>query len=188
MAERPRLHSAVTGTAATAAPLVSPMLRIREPLGSRIVHLETPLPGPALDRFLAALGAQSVPPPGQVAAADGVVLVPIGPSVFLYLGPTSATEAFAVEVDVSGAWTHFVLAGPGATRLLAKGCALDLHPSHFPPGSAAAAGFARLRTIIWRADNEQFHMLVGRSYARTLWDWLTEAAAEFDGVLAGSTV
>ena len=166
--------------------MVSPVLQIKETLGSPVFHLEVARPGPALDSFLGTLTVQWMPAPGRIAAGDGVVLVPIGPSIFLYLGAAPAAGAFAVEIEVSGGWTRLVIAGPAATRLLAKGCALDLHPSRFPPGSCAAAGFARLRTIIWRPEQDQFHMLVGRSYARALWDWLAEAAAEFD-VVAGVT-
>jgi sarcosine oxidase subunit gamma len=187
MLERPCSRSDVTGTLSPAARLFSPALHVREVPGSRIAHLEGARPGPGLESFLAGYGVRSLPGPGRFAAGDTGTLLPIGPSMWLHLGATPAAGAFAVEIDATHAWTRLVVAGSAAPRLLAKGCALDLHPSRFPLGSSAAAGFARLRTIIWRSQQDQFEMLVGRSYARALWEWLIEAAAEFE-VVPGVTL
>ena len=72
-----------------------------------------------------------------------------------------------------------VIKGERAADLLAKGSALDLHPKYFPVGACGAAGYARLRTILWKTSAMEFELLVGRSYARSLWEWLIDAAAEY---------
>jgi heterotetrameric sarcosine oxidase gamma subunit len=178
MPERPRIRSALTGT----GPLVSPVLHLEQLSDSRIVHLEGARPGQALDTFIAPFGARSLPEAGRFVSSANGVLIPVGPAIWLCLGPWPDPTAFALSLDVSGAWTQLVIAGSEAARVLAKGCALDLHPARFPPGACAAAGFARLRTIIWRPEQDRFHMLVGRSYARALWEWLEDAAAQFEVV------
>ena len=176
MADRLRTRSALAGT----GPLSSPVLQLHEVLDSRIVHLEAARTGEALDTFIAQFGPRSLPQPGRFASSAGTVLIPTGPAAWLCVGAAPDPAAFALAVDVSGAWTQLLIAGSAATALLAKGCALDLHPAHFPPGACAAAGFVRLRTIIWRPQFDRFHMLVGRSYTRALWEWLEDAAAEFE--------
>ena len=163
-----------------------PLLHLKEVLDSRIVHLERARPGQALDTFIAQFGARSLPDAGGFVSSAAGVLVPAGPAIWLSIGAPPDPAAFAVSLDLSGAWTQIVIAGSAATGLLAKGCALDLHLARFPPGACAAAGFARLRTIIWRPQQDRFHMLVGRSYARALWEWLEDAAAEFE-LVAGVT-
>jgi heterotetrameric sarcosine oxidase gamma subunit len=69
---------------------------------------------------------------------------------------------------------------------MAKGCAIDLHPRAFPIHACAAAGFAGTRTIIRRADAEGFELLIGRSHALSLWEWLVDAATESRGEGTGA--
>ncbi len=39
---------------------------------------------------------------------------------------------------------------------------------------------ARMRVVLWRPSMEsRYEMLVGRSYALSLWCWLIDAAAEY---------
>jgi sarcosine oxidase subunit gamma len=130
------------------------------------------------------VGLTDLPTPGRSGGRDGGQLLSIGPSIWLFVGepPTAGSsfgEAFDAAVDVSDGWTRLVVNGKRSTELLAKGCALDFHPSRFPPGSCAATGFARMRTIVWRSLDARFDLLVGRSYALSFWDWLAEAALEF---------
>lgn len=107
---------------------------------------------------------------------------------FLLVGDAGAADirsvaeaAFTVALDVSHAWTRLAVAGVNAAALLAKGCAVDFHPSAFPSDACAATGLAQMRVVIWRSGNEpHFDLMIGRSFARSLWDWLLEAAREYD--------
>ena len=51
----------------------------------------------------------------------------------------------------------------------------------FAAGACCATGFARMRVVLWRPEVEaRYEMLVGRSYALSLWHWLIDAAAQYD--------
>jgi heterotetrameric sarcosine oxidase gamma subunit len=183
---RPRsaLASVAAGPPLAGRPADAAEVEIYEDSGSAIVHLEAPRPGQGLAAFLEGLGLMDLPAPGRSGGGEGGQLLSIGPSIWLFVGEPRAAgisfgEAFDAAVDISDGWTRLVVSGKRSTELLAKGCALDFHPSRFRPGSCAATGFARMRTIVWRSLDARFDLFVGRSYALSLWDWLAEAALEF---------
>ncbi len=80
-------------------------------------------------------------------------------------------------VDVSANRVCLELEGSDAAEVLARGCALDLHPSVFPPGSCAQTLFARAQVILYRTDEHVFRMLVRPSYADYLRAWFRDAMA-----------
>jgi sarcosine oxidase subunit gamma len=108
-------------------------------------------------------------------------LLGVGPEIWLttFAPPENARGAFDVVLDMTAAWIRLGVSGSHAPRLIAKGCAVDLHPRCFPAGACAAAGLAGFRTIVWRPDDEGFELWVSRSYALSFWSWLIDAAAEF---------
>ena len=131
--------------------------------------------------------AAALPAAGRcVSHAVGAVLS-IGPDAYLCVGGADADSDalqawFRVVVDVSSAWIHLAVVGPKAAELLRKGCAIDLHERMSPTGACSATGYARMRVVLWRTSAEaRYDMLVGRSYALSLWAWLTEAAAQYGG-------
>jgi sarcosine oxidase subunit gamma len=166
--------------ASTTAAFAGRGLRLDEAPAAPLLHLEGPGAGAA-----AALGLAALPPPGRAARIGSAVLLPVGPGTFLLLGgdkpAESLTRDFAPVLDMTDAWTRLSLSGANAKTLLAKGSALDLHDRHFPVDACAAAGFARLRVVLWRRGEMSYDLLVGRSYALSLWDWLMDAAAEYAG-------
>jgi heterotetrameric sarcosine oxidase gamma subunit len=128
--------------------------------------------------------AATLPAAGCCLADGAGLLLSIGPDVYLHLGRerdcATLLAQFNAVVDVSSAWAHLAYAGPKAVEVLRKGCAIDLHPRMFPAGACCATGFARTRVVLWRPSMEaRYEMLVGRSYARSLWCWLIEAAAQY---------
>ena len=60
--------------------------------------------------------------------------------------------------------------------MLARGCALDLHPSVFPPGSCAQTLLARAQVILYRTDEEAFRLLVRPSFADYVRAWFRECS------------
>jgi sarcosine oxidase subunit gamma len=68
------------------------------------------------------------------------------------------------------------LSGEGAADVLARGCALDLHRSIFPPGRCAQTLVARAQVILYRTE-DAFRLLVRPSFADYLRAWLTDAGA-----------
>lgn len=86
----------------------------------------------------------------------------------------------AVVTDLSSSRAIIEVAGPRARTLLEKGCGLDLHPRVFGPGQCAQTVFARLPVIIDQLGAAPlYRLLVRRSAARWLAEWLIDAAREF---------
>lgn len=86
----------------------------------------------------------------------------------------------AALVDLSHARAIISVTGPRARQVLQKGCPLDLHPSRFPAGACAQSKFARCQVLLHRSDEASAYDLhVPRSFARYLWAWLEDAAAEY---------
>jgi sarcosine oxidase subunit gamma len=81
-------------------------------------------------------------------------------------------------VDVSAQRTGIRLRGTGARELLALGCALDLRPASFPPGTCAQTLLGQCGVLL-TADDGGFHLAVRTSFAGYVADWLLDAAEEF---------
>jgi sarcosine oxidase, subunit gamma len=86
--------------------------------------------------------------------------------------------------DVSQALIRIQIEGPEVRDLLAKGCALDLHPPLFPPGRSARTRFAGMPVIVHCTGTSTFELVVTQSYADYLLAWLDDAALEFSGTAA----
>jgi sarcosine oxidase subunit gamma len=84
-------------------------------------------------------------------------------------------------VDVSGQRTTLRLSGSRSRDVLAKGCALDLHPAVFGEGSAAQTilGQAGVVLLAVNGTGDDYRILVRSTFARYLADWLLDAAEEY---------
>lgn len=122
--------------------------------------------------------AESTLAPNATAVDAGRTALWLGPNETLLIGDGPVTGD--AVVDVSAARVAIAVAGPLARRLLAFGCALDLHPSTFPPGSCAQTTVARAQVIIWHPTDDDYRLLVRPSLARYLSDWLVDAADGLD--------
>jgi sarcosine oxidase subunit gamma len=83
------------------------------------------------------------------------------------------------STNVSQALVRIRLDRPEVRDLLAKGCALDLHPPLFPPGRSARTRFAGMPVIVRCTGTSTFDLLVSQSYADYLLSWLDDAELEF---------
>jgi sarcosine oxidase subunit gamma len=81
--------------------------------------------------------------------------------------------------NVSEALARVEVQGPEVRALLLKGCALDLHPSRFPPGRCARTRFAALPAVLRCTGATNFECIVLASYQSYLLSWFTDAAEEF---------
>jgi len=125
-------------------------------------------------------------------AANGVTVIWQAFDEWLLLTPDGTQDALlkrlrealaghhAALTDVSDLRAGFEITGPRSRDLLAKGCAIDLHPRVFTTGDCAQTALARVRVTLRQLDDTPaYQVLVERSYAQFLWDWLTDAALEF---------
>ena len=125
--------------------------------------------------LLAQVSLRGEPPLAPNTVAGGALW--LGPDEWLVLGGREEDypDAWAA-VDVSANRVCLELAGPGAADVLARGCALDLHPPVFPPGRCAQTLVARAQVILYRTD-DAFRLLVRPSFADYLRAWLRDAGA-----------
>jgi sarcosine oxidase subunit gamma len=84
-------------------------------------------------------------------------------------------------IDVSGQRTTIALAGPRSREMVAKGCALDLHPRVFGRGRCAQTllGQAQVVLVAEPSAEHDYWVLPRSSFARYIADWLLDAADEY---------
>jgi sarcosine oxidase subunit gamma len=127
---------------------------------------------------------------GTVARGRAEVLC-IGPTDWLVIAIDSDPAALLQQLaqafrgstfrasDVSQALTRIEIDDPEARMLLSKGCALDMHPSRFPPGRCARTRFAGMPAIVRCARELTFECIVATSFRDYLFSWLSDAGREF---------
>jgi sarcosine oxidase, subunit gamma len=165
----------------------SPAVTIAETGPARQIGLRLRPPFPA---YLAGLPVPLVP--NRVAVMGAVRMLWLGPDEWLVTAEGDAPDLLprleravarrrAAVTDLSASRAILEIAGSGARTLLAAGCGLDLHPRAFGPGHCAQTLLARVPVILDQLgpgdhDAPHYRVLVRRSYARWLVDWLIDAA------------
>lgn len=158
------------------------------PLASRVDALASV--GVAVEPFVAMVNVRAASghpaaPNTWVPAGDGYA-VWLGPDEWLLTGPSEAPWDFEARIraavdgavtDVSAARITLRLTGDRVRDLLAKGCAIDLHPRVFGRGASAQSTLGRAGVILL-ALGDGYLVLVRSSFAGYLADWLLDAASE----------
>jgi sarcosine oxidase, subunit gamma len=134
-----------------------------------------------------------LPAPGR-AAGDWPRVLGLGPDEWLILSTPGTQQELLGKLrasldgdgavtDVSGQRTTIALAGPRSQELLAKGCALDLHPRAFGRGRCAQTLLGNAQVVLVAAPNAEhdYWILPRSSFARYVADWLLDAAVEYAG-------
>ena len=78
--------------------------------------------------------------------------------------------------DLSDALVTIALEGPDSGAVLARGCGLDLRAGSFGAQACARTRLAQLPVLIRRPAASRFELVVDRSAAQYLQDWLLDAA------------
>jgi sarcosine oxidase subunit gamma len=137
-----------------------------------------------------ALGIALPTEPLTSSASDKATICWLGPDEFLLLCAedtrgdlqaaleTALAGQHASVVDVSDAYAGFAITGPKAAELLAKGCAIDLHPVAFGQGQVVRTLLAKADITLLR-DAAGFRLYVLRSFADYAGLWLADAAREY---------
>ena len=81
-----------------------------------------------------------------------------------------------MALDVSDARAVISLTGPSVAEVLAKGAPVDLSDAAFPVGTARRTHVGGVAVGFWRKSEHDWEIVCFRSFARHLFDWLTEAA------------
>lgn len=140
------------------------------------------------------LGLTSLPTtPGTCVQGGDSTVIWFGPQEWLVTSTQRGGEALEAElheaaaatggaaVDVSAQRTTVRLRGAHARDVLAKGCALDLHPRVFGPGAAAQTMLALAAVVLIPLDDNgtDYRIIVRSSFAGYLADWLIDAVEEY---------
>ncbi len=164
--------------------------RLAEASGPRVRITEVPfltqlavrvdVKSPGFDEVTRLLGFGLPVEPNTVA---GDLALWLGPDEWLVVGAdeaqAAAARAWGAIVDVSGQRTVIELAGPHAIDVLAKGCALDLHPRAFGLGQCAQTLYAKAPIILLPRGDHTYWLLVRSSYAEYLAEYLIDAMSEY---------
>ena len=81
--------------------------------------------------------------------------------------------------DLSHSRTRIFIEGERAADVLKKGVPLDFDAKVFKPGQAALTGLHHTPVLIHRIREDRFEIYAMRTFAHSVWDWLTDAALEF---------
>jgi sarcosine oxidase, subunit gamma len=148
--------------------------------------------GPAAAAVAEYLGVALPNTPSTWADGDTARVIWLGPDEWLVANPfispedleaglrAAVSDAGAV-INVSAQRTTLRLRGAHVRDVLATGCAIDLHPSAFPAGSAAQTVLGQAGVVLLALDDTATHyqLLVRSSFARYLAAWLVDAAIEY---------
>jgi len=130
----------------------------------------------------AQLGADLPAEIGEVVRANGRMLLKTGAEQYWIITP----EADDIRLDLpaqigaitslSHSRTCMYIEGPQAAVVLAKGVPLDLHPDVFRVDHFALTGIHHTPVLIHRSAPNRYEIYALRTYALTVWEWLTDAA------------
>lgn len=114
----------------------------------------------------------------------------IAPDEWLLVGP--GDQAFSMElalrdqlsghysiINVSGGQTLVRLAGAEARSVLMKSCPYDVHDRNFPVGKVVTTVFAKSQATVRRLTENDWELVIRRSFADYAWRWLVDASQEY---------
>lgn len=126
---------------------------------------------------------------GKTAAAGDTLLFRTGPEQVWLLGGAASDLAeklaavigpeYGAITDLSHSRCRIFLEGPKAREVLAKGIPLDLDPTHFRAGQFALTGLHHTPVLLYRSDADRYEIWPMRTFARSIWDWLADAALPY---------
>ena len=90
------------------------------------------------------------------------------------LASLSAEDGAALEL--SHGYARLRMGGPRAAELLNRFLPLDLRAAHFPVGAVASSGTHHTPVTLARESDETYALWLPRSYAKSLWELLCDAA------------
>jgi heterotetrameric sarcosine oxidase gamma subunit len=140
----------------------------------------------------AAVGLTPDAQPNRAVSSGRTTALWVGPGRWLVVEPERADANLenllrsalpasqAAVIDLGSSRTVLRIAGPHARDLVAKGCPVDLHPRAFPAGACAQTLLGHVQMLVHAVDDgPTLDVYVARSFGLTVWEFLTESAAEY---------
>jgi sarcosine oxidase subunit gamma len=152
------------------------------------LSLRLPDDAPALTSAI--LGLTLPVEPCRAAQGDHYSALWLGPAEWLILAAMEAKGLMAELseetgqaphslVDISHRQTGIAVSGADAAAMLNAGCPLDLELATFPVGMCTRTLFMKADIVLWRTDQERFHLEVWRSFAPYVWELLSAVGREY---------
>ena len=123
--------------------------------------------------------------PNTTAVGNDWTALWLGPDRWMLVSTTQPATALdgcpgAVN-DISHGRSVIRIEGARARDVLASGCTLDFHPGVFKTGDCAQSGLHRINVLIHCVDDGGpcYDVFAPRGFALSLWEALTDAAAEW---------
>jgi sarcosine oxidase subunit gamma len=145
-----------------------------------------------VERVLPAVVGTALPKtPSDTAAAGAGRVFRTGPEQFWIVGPSQngngaeahLRQAIPPEVGAVTSLSHsrarIVIEGTCARDVLKKGIPLDFDSDVFRIDQAALTGLHHTPILVHRAGADRYELYAMRSFALSVWEWLTDAALEF---------
>ena len=163
---------------ASARPYASPVLQIGEARGFSLLQVA----GPA--KAISPITGKLPGKVGVVTQNDGRILMRTGQNQFWVIGPENddiakKLDRVAFLTPLSHSRTRIFIEGASARDVLAKSIPLDFHPTVFKPGIFAMTGIHHTPVLVHCTTETRFEIYALRTFALSVYDWLTDAALEF---------
>ena len=192
MLERRSALAEALGKAGQSGPAGAQRLRLGEVRNWTLVQVAG-FPSTLADLELsvsAALGVASLPARiGIVVEAGPRRILRTGPEQFWILAPASdtlaarllevVTPAMGSVTPLSHSRSRIFIEGGAAGEVLAKGIPLDFHPAVFAVGQFALTGLHHTPVLVHRSGEARYEIYALRTFALSIWEWLTDAALPF---------
>ena len=142
-------------------------------------------------------GCDALPDNNRVVTVGDRHLVWLGPDEFLLLCAAGAEthlhsqltldlgDVHAAVTNVTDSLCALSLRGAAVRQVLAKGCALDLHPSRFGVGQCAQTTLAHAGVTLVGTDDDRFTLICRSSFAPYVVEWLMDAGMEYGAAFKG---
>jgi heterotetrameric sarcosine oxidase gamma subunit len=165
---------------ASARPYASPVLQIGEARGFSLLQIAGP--AKAISPITGKLPAKV----GVVTKNDGRILMRTGENQFWIIGPendgiAAKLDGIAIPTPLSHSRTRIFIDGAPARDVLSKVIPLDFHPTVFKSGMFAMTGIHHTPVLVHCMSENRFEIYALRTFALSVYDWLTDAALEFAG-------
>ena len=167
---------------ASARPYVSAALKIAERPGFTLTQVAG-LDGD-FERKLSAAVGELPASVGRAQVNGDRVIFRIGPAQFWIVEPATGTtparlDGVGAVTPLSSSRVRIALAGAPASEVLAMLAPVDFHPSVFTPGSVALTGIHHTPVTIHCTEEHSFDLYVMRTFARDVWEAITDAGLRF---------
>jgi methylglutamate dehydrogenase subunit D len=164
-----------------AAPYKSERLRIVEKQEFTLMQLAGF--GKGFEESLADVAGKLPAKVGFAATYAERIVMRVGPHHFWIVGPENDQLDFPTHclvTSLTSSRCRMALEGAPARNVLAHCAPLDFHEKVFRPGMFAQTGIHHTPVLIHCVTDDIFHVYALRTFARSVWDWVTDAAAHGD--------